>query len=197
MRKFSLAALFLAISVGLCAPMGLAQTSTESLPVWTADSNLSGQLGGIETIDGFAVRPPKNFKYQQQPGLDGVPIHGWVGEPRADGTRPQFMMLVFPVSYDVHRADLDPGLIALLGSYESHHKDWKRGPIEHGLINGVYFVRTRWEGFDVSMGRKLYGFSYLAVIDKKIVQLSSQDVEQYQAAALSLAEAATQTFRKK
>lgn len=197
MRKLSFTVLLLTISMGLYAEIGFAQRSSETLPVWAADPSLLSQLGEIETIEGFTFRPPKGFKYTQQLGYNGEPVHGWVGEPRADGTRPQFVMLTFPISYEVQRADLDPGLAELLKAYEAKQKDWKRGSIEHGLIGGVYFVRTRWEGFDVSIGRKLYGFSYLAVVDKRVVNLSSQDVEQFQASALPLAEAAAFTFRKK
>lgn len=196
MQNLLLSALLTVLLVGFGVQPGVAQPPLKTVPVWSTDVGQLNQLGNMETVDEFTVRPPKGFKYLKQPGLDGVPIHGWVGETRADGTRPQFVMMTFSPSYDVRRSDLEPALAALMAGYEAEKKDWKRGPVEHGLINGIYFVRTRWEGFDVSLNRKLFGFSYLATVDKKIVQISSQDVEAFQT-ALALAEAAAQTFNKK
>jgi hypothetical protein len=63
-------------------------------------------------------------------------------------------------------------------------------------VNGIEFLRARWSGTDKATERKMHGFIYVAVVGQQIIQLSSQDVEPHHGAALPVAEAAVQTFRK-
>jgi len=158
---------------------------------------LASQLGTLEAVEEFTVQPPKGYKFVKGAGPDGAVIYGWSGEKRSTGTAPQFLILIFSPESEVRQSDMEPGLAALLVSFATGKTDWKLGPIEHGVVNGHPFVRTRWEGFEASLGYKVFGFSYLTIVGKKVIHLSSQDVEPFKTEALGLAESAARTFRKK
>jgi hypothetical protein len=174
-----------------------AQHSAKSARIWVPDASQLSKLGGIETVEEFTVRPPNGYKYVNGAGPDGSMIYGWSGPKRSSGTAPQFLILIFSPESEVRQSDMEPGLAALLASFADGKTGWKLGPIEHGVVNGLPFVRTRWEGYETSLGYKVFGFSYLTIVGKKVIHLSSQDVEPFQTEALALAEAAARTFSKK
>ena len=141
--------------------------------------------------------PPKPYvRPNLPPGPENPMLYGWAGAMRDDRTVPQFVIMTFSPEGVVRQVDMEPALAALVDRVKIGKKDWKQSPFEHGVINGLPFVRTRWEGFEVTFGRKLFGVSYLTIVGQKVIQLSSQDVAPFHTASLSLAESAVKTFKK-
>ena len=167
----------------------------ETTATWKNDASAATKLGPAEKVDGFLIDPPKGYLRVVPPGPEDTKFTGWVSDSRADGTRAQLVVMTFTPSGEVHQADLEPGLKALIDNMQAGRRDRKQGAYEHGSINGLPFVRTRWEAFDTTVGRTIFAFNYLTFVRGTVVQISSQDVEPYQKSALELAEASVLTFR--
>jgi hypothetical protein len=97
---------------------------------------------------------------------------------------------------ELQKYKLEQALDELVASLRAQRRNWTRTTTEKGLINGLIFVRTRWKGEDLSIGFKLYGFVYVAIVGDTLIQLSSQDVEPHHEEALKLAESSVFTFER-
>ena len=167
------------------------------LQKWNAAEPLLSQLEADHAIEQFTIRPPKGYAPQTRPGPHGSKATAWAGPPRADGTRPQVMVLTVKLSpEELRKYNLDQALDELVQSLSHLRRHWTRTTHEKGMINGLVFARTRWQGEDTSSGLKMHGFVYVAFVHDTLVQLSSQDVEPHHEAALKLAESSVLTFKK-
>ncbi|HEY5885458.1 MAG TPA: hypothetical protein VIT88_12265 [Pyrinomonadaceae bacterium] len=194
-RQLFLAALF--ISCIVVSQLSLRAQEKTNLQKWNAAEPLLSQLEADCAIDNFAIRPPKGYSPQTRPGPHGSIATAWAGPPRSDGTRPQVMVLTVRLTPEERQKyRLEQALDELVSSLRARRKDWTMSATEKGLINGLVFVRTRWQGEDLTSGLKMHGFVYVAFVDDMLVQLSSQDVEPHHEAALKLAESSVLTFKK-
>jgi len=187
------------IGVALTAPVGAAPTDkpVAKPPVWTPDRSVHDRLAAPVRFGAYQIQPPKDYVAQSQPGPEGSTATAWVGAQRTDGTRPYVtVMLLAPPPGEAGAYTPDQVLIKLTDAIARRRTNWKQTPTESGTVNGHVFVRTRWEGTDPATNRRMHGFNYVARSGTTFVQISSQDVEPYDRAALPLAEASALTFRK-
>ncbi len=159
---------------------------------WLLDKTLISRLSPAQTIAGFKIRPPKGYVFHRNHGPDKTMLCSWAGDMRSDGTRPSIMMEIVSVPKDDFRTAKQV-LDAFLQRLGKSHRNFKRTSTESGSINGIRFVRARWSRSETEMSWR--GFFYLAIINGKGVQLSSQERESHQD-ALRVAEASALTFRK-
>jgi hypothetical protein len=161
---------------------------------WWADKTLISRLSPAQSVDGFAIRPPRGYTIVRSGGADDVKIVAWIGSAHSDVVRPSVMMALVPVSRTNNRT-LPQILGKFLQGIQKRRQNWKRTGTETGQINGIRFVRARWSGTDTATKIPLRGFNYVGIIGNKVVQLSSQDVKTH-FDALRVAETSALTFRK-
>jgi hypothetical protein len=184
--------LILTTGAALAAPGDHPQPAT----AWTPEKAHLGQLAPEVKMPGFRIRPPKDYRLQQQTHGTGQGF-SWVGATRGDGTRPYLMVLVLtPPPRETKLYSPEQALNTLLAGIQRRRDDWKRSDAEQGTVNGREFVRARWSGIESTTQHTMRGFSYVTVDGGTIIQVSSQDVEPHDRAALKLAETAALTFRR-
>jgi hypothetical protein len=179
------------------AVLALAALGSQNTPLatWAPDRTLLSRLAPAVSLSGFQLRPPDGYTLQKQVHGSGR-IFTWIGPPRQDGTRPYLMVSVLtPPSGVRNRYTAEGALDMMLAGVQRRRVDWKRSAAEHGRVNGLEFVRSRWSGVERTTQQKMHGFSYVTVKGSTIIQISSQDVEPHEQSALRLAEAAALTFR--
>jgi hypothetical protein len=179
------------ISAAACwaAPTGTA--------TWSPNKALLGQLAPATKVSKYQIQPPQSYTIHAMPGPAGISGDAWVGLARPDGTRPYIMLAFFtPPAGEKNRYTLKQFGAKMLAGIERRRKSWKQSSTEQGIVNGLTFLRTRWQGMDALTGQPMYGFSYVAKDANVFVQLSSQDFAPYKNPALSLAEASALTFKK-
>lgn len=185
----------LCISWSIFPQLSLLGQQTAKLPDWKANEALLDQLEAAISVHKFSIPPPKGYSFQTRLGPDGSKATAWTGPPRSDGTRPHVMLLTFTLPpEELRKHNLEQVLDELLASIRQRRKDWTRTATEKGLIHGLTFVRTRWNGRDLSTGLKMHGFIYVAIVGETVIQLSSQDIEPHHEQALKLAELSVLTF---
>lgn len=97
---------------------------------------------------------------------------------------------------ELKKYDLEQALDELVASLSYQRRNWTRTVTEKGLINGLTFVRTRWNGQDLPTGLKMHGLVYVAIVGETLIQLSSQDIEPHHVEALKLAELSILTLER-
>jgi hypothetical protein len=148
-------------------------------------------------IAGFVLRPPSGYDALKPEGPEGMQTFAWKGAERADGSSPYVMALIITAPPgETEMPPLDVVLKQQLAGVERRRTGFTATKAEPVKVNGIEFLRARWSGTDKATERKMHGFIYVAVVGNQIIQLSSQDVEPHHGAALPVAEAAVQTFRK-
>ena len=173
----------------------LSRQQQPELQTWSLQEPNTTKLGPAESVDTFSIRPPKGYVAQTRPGPRGSKMTAWVGPQRSDGTSPQLMVLTLQLQPDeMANYKLEQTLEELVGALSVERKNWKRTATEKGMINGLLFARTRWQGDDVAIGLAMRGFVYVAIAGNKLIQISSQDVEPHYERALRLAESSALTF---
>lgn len=175
--------------------LGAPKTSTA--PAWRPDAALLNRLAPVARVGQFELRPPKGYAMQRKPGPGKSEGVAWVSAPREDGTRSYVMLVIAQLpAKEARKYTPEQTLDKMLQGVQARRtKDWKRSATEHGMLNGLPFLRARWSGVAQEAPLKLRGFHYLTVLDGKIIQLSSQDLES-NPNALKLAEASVLTFKK-
>jgi hypothetical protein len=165
---------------------------------WTPDKLLSDKLDTTADIDDFQLRVPSNYRPVTKEIMPGSMMTAWVGTARADRTQPYVLVTIQTVlDGDMSKVSAEGALNRFLEPAEKTSKNWTKTATEKGVINGLNFVRARWRGQDPATGKIRHGFSYVTVKDRKIIQISSQDLESYQKDGLGLAETAALTFKKR
>jgi hypothetical protein len=89
----------------------------------------------------------------------------------------------------------EEGIAGYLSSMKQQKSNWNQSAVERGQVNGIPFVRVRFNCVDTSSGRALRGFVYCGTVDRDLVLSSSHDFEGH--SALTITEAAALTIRKK
>jgi len=179
--------------------LGYSQSPTTQADVWTPPRDAMSQLAPRITIEGFHLRPPLGYSLMRSDLPSSLPpgrkVVAWAGRPRANGTRPEVQLTIIPIPSSEARADnLDRILKAFIAAIQSRRSEWNQTPVERGSIAGNAFVRIRWDGVDSETGARMHGVLYSGIVGDKVVELASQDIEPYHAAALALAEASILTF---
>jgi len=165
---------------------------------WAPKNDLLPKLTKEETVDRYKIRIPENYTVHTRTG-DPKVISGniWVGEKRADGIRPYLMLTIAsPPKEEMDKLTLQQSLTTFLAVIEKKQKNWKQIKTEEGLIGGIKFIRSYWEGIDPKSGRPLHGFNYVAIDGERVINLSSQDTDPYHKETLLLTESAVLTFKK-
>jgi hypothetical protein len=186
------------IALALGIPTTICLAAPAKLPVWSPAKALSAQLMPAVTIDKYQIQPPKGYvPLPSKSGPNGSTANAWGGLIRADGTRPYLMVFQFSVpAEEGNKYTLQQISAKMLASVEQRRKNWNQSTPEQGTINGITFIRTYWQGTDVTNGRPMHGFNYLGKDGDTLLQLSSQDLNQHQKIALPVAEASALTFKK-
>ena len=165
---------------------------------WTPDKILAGKLDTTADVDDFQLRLPSAYQAKAITGPPGSLINAWVGPARSDGTRPSIVLTIQSVlDKDPSKNTLEAALKIFLENAEKRAKNWTRTALEKGSVNGLSFIRARWRGVNPTTGRIMHGFNYVTIKDRKVIQISSQDLEPHNKEGLDLAEAAALTFKKR
>jgi hypothetical protein len=147
----------------------------------------------------FRMRPPKGHIQQKLP-------HGhawiWRGMRRADGTAAQLIVTIMPAP-SLPFGELDSSFLPeffdnLKGLAESSgqsFENFQQLPLEWGFVCGVRFLRTRWSAFDTQSGNKVYGFAYVGLEKRMLLEVIGQEIEPYHESTLKAFEAAALTLR--
>jgi hypothetical protein len=165
---------------------------------WTPKSELIAKLTKEETIDQYKIRIPENFSVHTRTGDPRI-ISGyiWVGKKHADGVEPHLMLTIAsPPKEELEKLTLPYSLATFLAPIEKRRANWKQSTPEEGLIGGIKFIRTYWEGAEPKSGRSFHGFNYVAIDGERVINLSSQDSDPHYKETLPLTEAAVLTFKK-
>lgn len=165
---------------------------------WAPKADLLPKLTKEETIDRYKIKIPGNYTVHTRTG-DPKIISGniWIGEKRADGVRPYLMLTIAsPPKEELDKLTLQQSLSTFLAVLEKKQKNWKQNKVEEGLIGGIKFIRSYWEGIEPKTGRPLHGFNYVAIDGERIINLSSQDTDPFYKESLPLTESAVLTFKK-
>ena len=176
---------------------GRQNSKDASLANWQSASEISGQLGEEQAVEGYAVRPPKGYTKSEAPGgPPGAKMIAWAGARRSDGTAPSVTMMVGIPPAGVTLPGLDEMLAQQLDSVKKRRQNWTQSVPEKGLIGGVTFARARWTGVDPASGRKMQGVCYSALDGRTVIQFQTQDIEPQHEQSLPLGEAAALSFKK-
>jgi hypothetical protein len=89
---------------------------------------------------------------------------------------------------------LETSLLGIRGKIS--FSNWEQSAREHGRINDLKFVRTRWDG-DRAMKSKMHGVMYSAKDGSRFIEIASYDDEPNDGPSLKLADAAAATFKRK
>ncbi|MCI0665140.1 MAG: hypothetical protein L0220_29090 [Acidobacteria bacterium] len=175
-----------------------ASRQNDKRPDWAPDKALADKLGALVDVEEFQLRVPKQYQPISQPGPAGSNVIAWVGTERSDGTRPYIMVGTVRLNPEQRlKLSSEQALDMFLTSIEKRRKDWNRTPAERGKVNEIPFVRAQWSGTEVTSEKKMRGFCYVTIDNRKLVQISSQDVEPHDKETLLITEAAALTFVKK
>ena len=162
--------------------------------VWKPDPQFIPKLAPETTIDGYRFRPPGGYLHREI--KQGQPLHAWEAPKRKDGTHASLTLMVMHIpDRDPRTFPPDKVLDRFVGAVERSRTNWTRIPTQHGEVNGLPFVRTRWVGTDKITHRKMEGFQYVAVDGRTLVVVGSQDLDG-QDSSLKLAETSVLTLRK-
>ncbi len=175
-----------------------AGTQPNTRPAWQPDSALMDKLGEPVDLGGYLVQPPKGYpKTMPQGGPPGLNVFAWGGTSRPDGTAPMFMISIGKPPAGERIPPLDKYLSISLEGIKKRRQDWSETPGEGGSINGLTFLRARWNGTEPAKGWKMHGIMYVAINEGTVIQISTQDTEPHDQEALKIGEAAALTFIKK
>ena len=168
---------------------------------WKPDAKAVKQLGPAVNLGSYTLRIPKGYELQETPQAPaGSKFWAWAGPARADGTKAQLLMNLLPIApaqrEQAKRLTLEQLAEKRIAAIRGQRTDWKQEKTEKGVINGVTFVRIRWEGTEPRNQWDMRGFVYVARDGDTILYLSSQDLKAPGAQALPLADAAVLSFKK-
>ena len=170
----------------------------QTSPGWAGQSDLLADLSAEVNMSTFRLRPPKGYGLVEQPGPRGSKASAWKGAARPDGTSPWVMVAIAPIPpEETNVSTLEEALDKFLDAVRRRRVDFQRTRPEVGQVNGVTFIRARWDGTEPDRQLRMHGFMYVAIDGRTVIQLASQDVEPHHEKALKLAEAALLTFQRR
>jgi len=209
--------LFLCVSVSLVgcdinvtkpvAPANISETKpTEVIPTaplapqlssWLPEPSMESLLAAPEITEGFSIRPPAGYSTMVLPNAPtGLFAKVWKGGVRSDESLPiiQLNILSPPVTASI--PDVETGLRKSMDSIKRNRNNWTESQVTRGTIQGTEFVRQSWAGIEKRFGAEMRGVMYVTMLDSKVIQLSTQDLEPHAEETIKLAESAIRTFAK-
>jgi hypothetical protein len=169
------------------------------LPAWKPDSLMLAKLASELDVDNYRVQPPKGYFPVQPVGFVPPPearAFFWASENRENGTAGSFMIMLMALPPGEELPSLEYAHEQMMEGIKRRRESWQAFRAEDGILGGIHFRRSRWSGLDANLG-PMHGFSYTAFDGRTLIQISSQDVDDYQEEALKIAEAAVLTFRRR
>ncbi|MBV9849769.1 MAG: hypothetical protein JO250_08875 [Armatimonadetes bacterium] len=174
------------------------------ISTWHQNPSLLTQLASAFPVADFALRPPQGYAVEQHVSdseADTAFQYEWDGTARPDGRKPVLRVDITRAKPNaVSVVTLDDRLTELLGHMEQKSPGLIHSPYQHGLINGISFVRTYFKvNPDAGPDKPRYhGFIYKATSNdgKSMITITASDVEPNNEDTLPLLEAAALTFRK-
>jgi hypothetical protein len=162
---------------------------------WTPDPRALEELGPAVDIQGYQIRPPKDYAVTAPPPVPkGSKAFTWRGPRRIDGTAPDFMITVVTLPPVEAHATIDQNLAQLTSSFRRKFPGLSTTGHEYGRINGLKFARTYWTA--VRQGVEVHGILYTGVDDNKRILFISQDIDPHYDRTAKLVESALMTLRK-
>jgi hypothetical protein len=162
------------------------------LPTWQPDPALLGHLGGHFTAQGYRVRPPKGFAYEQQKSPSG-PIHVWKNESLGNGRIVFFTAIVTTARPHEALLAVDDFVAGFFSGLKPHMKDWQQNPPERGQIAGMSFTRVTWSATETNLNRPTHGFVYAGARGPDLVCLAGME-HKGEPSVLPLLETAARAF---
>ncbi len=177
------------------APSNQSPPSSAKQPAqFQPNPELLAGLGESVELGGYKVQPPKGYTLRRQEiPPPGSRMLAWVGNPRPDGSSPSIQVIIIVAPPNESLPTIDEFLNKSLASIRQRRSDWKASEASYGLINGIQVAKSSWTGKELATGQSMAGIMYVCVTKNAVIQLSTQDLEQY-SDALNLGEAALLTF---
>lgn len=190
---------FLAAALAGIAIATLSSTlSADALGNWRPAPPVLGKLAGYQPCGAYEVRPPKGYTLMTQQGPNGATANSWVSPGRTDGTKNYIMVvLLTPPKSELSQHTLTDILGSFVAGVGRRRANFQSTAGETGTIHGLTFARSYWSGIESTTGQKMHGFIYVAIDGDQVVEIASQDVDQYRKASLALTEASALTIRKR
>ena len=170
---------------------------------WTPSGSLTAQLGPEQQIGGpngqYALQPPAGYTLRQvsMQATDGTSqIYAWNGPQAADGTAPQFVVILG--GGPAMMAPLTSSQYVQMGlmSARRDHVDLKASPVQSGSVHGLPFSRAYWKGAGARTGRRFHGMVYCLIAAPNMIMISGKDSEPASRSTLPLFDAAALTLHK-
>jgi hypothetical protein len=170
------------------------------IATWAPDPALLDQLGPYVDVEGFQVRPPKGYAPIRAPRADPRwKYFGWSGKIGRNWTAPRFLIGIAtaPANDNLSTPEsiLEQSLLGIRRDL-SLAATWEQSVREHGRINELKFLRTRWSG-ETPKKLKMHGVVYSGRDGSQFIQIASIDSEPNDGSSLKLADAAAATFKRK
>lgn len=146
----------------------------EAVP-WQTDAALGKRLADVAKVDGYELRPPKEFQKSERPIPSGK-MTNWIGAARPDGTRGNLQILVLkPPAADKETPKAEFIFDNFLVSTKARHKDWEQTKPSPGKIAGLEASAVRWRAKRPDNGDVRQGFLYLIKDGSTFLILGSED----------------------
>jgi hypothetical protein len=162
---------------------------------WKPDAEFASKLSSRTQCCGFTIQPPVGYT-RRNVAQGRQELVGWQGPSRDNGTRSSFSIAVATPPPNEELPSLDIAILKLIQNIKNRRSDWQESGPSYGQIGGIDFVKKTWSGIDLQQDVKLAGVIYVALVDGKVVQLSTQDLDPQPDDGMKLAEASIRTFGK-
>jgi hypothetical protein len=162
---------------------------------WQPDAALLNQLDQEKTIQGFRIRPPQGYRFQEQQ-VQGSKIFMWLGPARPDGTLPTLTISMMTLSPQEASLPLEKTLEMYIAGMKLSLPTLTNAGAERGQINGLKFIQTKLTAKNPKLGKDLNGFSYLAQDGRTGIAINFLDYAPHHEKTLKLGETAARTFKK-
>jgi hypothetical protein len=168
-----------------------------SASTWEPDKALVDQLEPYQDVDAYQIRPPKGYRF--------MPLHTpdqkgflWTGPLRADTSAPELTAVITtsPFPGEAMALSLESFVERWLAKGKKVFPNWQQTPAERGQVNGLTFLRVKWQWPTEYINTKSWGREYFAQDGAKFIRITIHDMAPDDQ-ALPLGEAAALTFRKK
>lgn len=179
-------------------------TAPSALPAWKPDENLVSQLGSRVKIYGITFQPPQGYVLVQRNldlGSKHLRVWLWQGDPRPDGSVPNFHVVVRnlpagPTSIATTEQLLKSSLMDAAHIFSKVTSTYTHSRMERGTVNGIPFVRVYYKFPLPNAHNALHGLAYITIVHNKALIFASLDIEPYWTDTVFLGEAAALTARR-
>ena len=193
--KFCRSAFLVALFCMTSPVVAQEESKTTSLPDWKATAEMSAQLDPEVEIGAYRIRVPAKYELKTKRDDSGFKLWTWAGARRADRSAGAFAVTLTKIP-STERLETAKFYLNLdMRNVRKARDRLEESKPELGDINGLTFARIKWTGYQKGTKLKMSGFSYVAVDDRSVITLLSQDYKGHEE-DLSRAEAAAGTLRK-